>query len=147
MKTISQLTLLFTVLAISTSSETVQAQVRDAGAKARGDYSFLSGGTKSPLATRQQAMRAPVTAVVPQSVPTAQSRSYSYNTKQAEPSCAAVPSEMPADMPSMSQRPATGARTYSYTPAAPVTGRAAIGNPSGYSGGVRNAASKALGQY
>jgi hypothetical protein len=146
MKTLSQLTLLFTVLAVSVASETVQAQQRDAGAKARGDYSFLSGAT-SPPATQQRTMRAPVASVVPQSVPTAQSRSYSYNTKQAEPTCAATPSEMPADMPSMSKLPATGGRTYSYAPSAPIRTRSAAGIPFGYSGGVRNAASKALGQY
>jgi hypothetical protein len=41
MKTISQVTLLLAVLTISTLSETAHAQIRDAAAKARGDYSFL----------------------------------------------------------------------------------------------------------
>ena len=147
MKTLSQLTLVITVLAVSIASEPVQAQVRDAGSKARGDYSFLPGGTTLPLVTQRRAARAPVTSVVPQSASAGQSRSYSYNAKQAEPSCAATPSEMTANMPSMAQRPTTGGRTFSYAPTAPVTGRSALAAPFGYSGGVRNAASKALGQY
>jgi hypothetical protein len=146
MKTVSQLTLLFAVLAVSTASQSAQAQLRDAGAKARGDYSFLPGGTTSPVPTQQRVLQAPKSAV-PQAPVAAQSRSYSFDAKQAEPTCAAAPSEATLNMPSMSRRPATGGRTYSYAPPAPVRTRPAAGAPSGYSGGVRNAASKALGQY
>lgn len=87
-------------------------------------------------------MRAPVATAAAQPRPGAQTRSYSYKAMQVEPSSAT-----PSEMPSMSQRRPTGGRTFSYSPAAPFQIRSGVGAPSGYSGGVRNAASKALGQY
>ena len=143
MKALSNPILFSAIFFLSTAGQFAQAQTHDAGAKARGDYSFLPGASAQPFAAPARAYRAPAAASTAAIVTPSQSRSYSYGATKAEPSCGATTS----DMPGMSQQPARASRTFSYAPAEPVRPRALTVTPFGYSGGVRNAASKALGQY
>jgi hypothetical protein len=76
-------------------------------------------------------------------VTSAPSRSYSYDAAKMQPGCGATTDAMPG----MSQQPVRSSRTFSYAPAAPAQSGVTRSAPFGYSGGVRNAASKALGQY
>jgi hypothetical protein len=141
MKTLSKLILFSAIFILSIAGQFAQAQTRDAGAKARGDYSFLPGASAQLFAAPARAYYAPAAAST--AATATPSRSYSYGATTAEPSCGATTS----DMPGMSLQPARASRTFSYAPAEPVRPRARAVAPFGYSGGVRNAASKALGQY
>jgi hypothetical protein len=143
MNALSKPILFSAILVLSTTGQFAQAQTRDAGAKARGDYSFLPGASAQSFRVAAPVYRAPATATTARSVTPSQSRSYSYGATQTGPSCGATTSAMPG----MSRQPSRENRTFSYTPAEPVRTRATNVIPFGYSGGVRSAASKALGQY
>jgi hypothetical protein len=143
MNAFSKPILLSAVLALSTVGQIAQAQMHDAGAKARGDYSFLPGASAQSAAATAPVYRAPAVASTARVATPAPPRSYSYAAAKAAPNCGATTS----DMPGMSRQPARETRTFSYAPAEPVQRRAASVAPFGHSGGVRNAAAKALGQY
>jgi hypothetical protein len=147
MNIVKKLILFSAMLVASTVAQSVQAQVRDAGAKVRGDYNFYANESARSFAAQPRVYRAPVASVAPQAIaPTQSSRSFSYNATKPEASCAATPAEMP-DMPSMSNRAATENRSFSYQPAAPIRRQSAVGNAPAHTGADRNAAAKVLGQY
>ena len=54
MDILKRLTLFSAILAVSIAAQSAQAQVRDAGAKARGDYNFYQRGSTPSFAERDQ---------------------------------------------------------------------------------------------
>ena len=66
MKALSKPILFSAILVLSTAGQFAQAQTRDAGAKARGDYSFLPGASAQPFAAPTPVYRAPAAARLPQ---------------------------------------------------------------------------------
>jgi hypothetical protein len=146
MNVLSKLTLFSTVLVASAIAQSAQAQVRDAAGKIQGNYNFYQRGSTQSLAAQPRAYRAPVTSAVPQAITPTQSRSFSYNATQPEPTCAAAPAATP-EMPSMANRSTSENRAFSYQPTAPARRQSVVGNMPTHSGAERNAAAKVLGQY
>jgi hypothetical protein len=137
MNTLRNISLFSAVSIASIVAQSAQAEVRDAAAKARGDYSYFAHESTYELAGPSRVYRAAVTPAVPQAAVPTQSRSFSYDATPAGR----------ADAPALSTRPATGRRTFSYQPAAPGRRPATIGHAPAHSAADRNAASKVLGQY